>query len=148
MSYAYLAITDMLLVSETVALYHQHMTFPTSFYVDSIVNQLEHTTIGAFDDAPSILHSLHFHELANCWLLLFPYQDGSCNGLQHYAALGRDYVSVVLCCTFCVSLSLQPFYPPHDVVRVELALGAYLLSYGLITLFTVFLTIAGIFCYL
>ena len=78
------------------------MTFPTSFYVDSIVNQLEHTTIGAFDDAPSILHSLHFHELANCWLLLFPYQDGSCNGLQHYAALGRDYVSVVLCCTFCL----------------------------------------------
>jgi hypothetical protein len=36
------------------------------------------------------------YDIAKCSLSLYHYQDGSCNGLQHYAALGRDYVSLFL----------------------------------------------------
>ncbi|XP_033208635.1 DNA-directed RNA polymerase, mitochondrial isoform X2 [Belonocnema kinseyi] len=39
----------------------------------------------------------------------FPvHQDGSCNGLQHYAALGRDQIGAE-------SVNLYPFDKPHDV---------------------------------
>lgn len=39
----------------------------------------------------------------------FPvHQDGSCNGLQHYAALGRDQIGAE-------SVNLFPFETPRDV---------------------------------
>ena len=43
------------------------------------------------------------------YLTGFPvHQDGSCNGLQHYAALGRDQIGAE-------SVNLYPFDKPHDV---------------------------------
>ena len=36
------------------------------------------------------------------------HQDGSCNGLQHYAALGRDQIGAE-------SVNLYPFEKPQDV---------------------------------
>ena len=42
-------------------------------------------------------------------LLLFSFlQDGSCNGLQHYAALGRDVIGAT-------SVNLMPCDVPQDV---------------------------------
>lgn len=39
----------------------------------------------------------------------FPiHQDGSCNGLQHYAALGRDQIGAE-------NVNLHPFDTPQDV---------------------------------
>ena len=41
----------------------------------------------------------------------FPvHQDGSCNGLQHYAALGRDLAGAK-------SVNLYPFDTPSDVYQ-------------------------------
>lgn len=38
----------------------------------------------------------------------FLFQDGSCNGLQHYAALGRDVIGAT-------SVNLMPCEVPQDV---------------------------------
>ena len=38
------------------------------------------------------------------------HQDGSCNGLQHYAALGRDMAGAK-------SVNLYPFDTPSDVYQ-------------------------------
>lgn len=40
-----------------------------------------------------------------------PVQDGSCNGLQHYAALGRDLIGAT-------SVNLMPCSVPQDVYSV------------------------------
>ena len=59
----------------------------------------------------------------------FPvHQDGSCNGLQHYAALGRDQAGAE-------SVNLHPFHEPKDVYSdvVELV-GGLVTSYGNIDL--------------
>ena len=51
----------------------------------------------------------------------FPvHQDGSCNGLQHYAALGRDKAGAA-------SVNLCPFESPSDVYSniVELVSKAF-----------------------
>lgn len=43
--------------------------------------------------------------------ILFVLQDGSCNGLQHYAALGRD--EVILCCFLLAGACVASY---HDNV--------------------------------
>lgn len=50
------------------------------------------------------------------YLSFFPvHQDGSCNGLQHYAALGRDREGAA-------SVNLRPFKRPQDVYSSVLEL--------------------------
>lgn len=41
-------------------------------------------------------------------VFLYFTQDGSCNGLQHYAALGRDVIGAT-------SVNLMPCEEPQDV---------------------------------
>lgn len=51
----------------------------------------------------------------------FPvHQDGSCNGLQHYAALGRDQAGAK-------SVNLAPSEVPQDVYSCVVALVRYTL---------------------
>lgn len=51
----------------------------------------------------------------------FPtHQDGSCNGLQHYAALGRDQAGAE-------SVNLSPFTHPQDVYSDVVELVSFLL---------------------
>ena len=53
----------------------------------------------------------------------FPvHQDGSCNGLQHYAALGRDQIGAE-------SVNLYPSDTPQDVYSNVAALVILLLIY-------------------
>lgn len=57
----------------------------------------------------------------------FPtHQDGSCNGLQHYAALGRDQAGAE-------SVNLSPFTHPQDVYSdvVDLVSTRNTLKYNL-----------------
>lgn len=57
----------------------------------------------------------------------FPtHQDGSCNGLQHYAALGRDQAGAE-------SVNLSPFTHPQDVYSdvVDLVSARNTLKYNL-----------------
>ena len=46
------------------------------------------------------------------------HQDGSCNGLQHYAALGRDTAGAK-------SVNLYPFDKPSDVYQEVVDLVKY-----------------------
>ena len=46
------------------------------------------------------------------------HQDGSCNGLQHYAALGRDTAGAK-------SVNLYPFNKPSDVYQEVVDLVKY-----------------------
>ena len=58
----------------------------------------------------------------------FPvHQDGSCNGLQHYAALGRDTAGAK-------SVNLFPFDRPSDVYQevVELVRFFFRICYGIV----------------
>lgn len=50
----------------------------------------------------------HFHHAAAFNLPYRLLQDGSCNGLQHYAALGRDVIGAT-------SVNLMPCDVPQDV---------------------------------
>lgn len=59
-----------------------------------------------FNSLPVPVVSLHINTLIfSCFLLP---QDGSCNGLQHYAALGRDVIGAT-------SVNLVPCDVPQDV---------------------------------
>lgn len=50
------------------------------------------------------------------YLTGFPiHQDGTCNGLQHYAALGRDQIGAE-------SVNLHPSSTPQDVYSVVVAM--------------------------
>ena len=42
------------------------------------------------------------------YLIIVSYRDGSCNGLQHYAALGRDLIGAQ-------QVNLHPYDVPQDV---------------------------------
>jgi DNA-directed RNA polymerase len=59
----------------------------------------------------------------------FPvHQDGSCNGLQHYAALGRDEAGAV-------SVNLAPATIPQDVYSCVAALVSSLIMNIIIIMF-------------
>ncbi|NXF95808.1 RPOM protein, partial [Eubucco bourcierii] len=55
--------------------------------------------------------SIHTLTPSSSSLLSFHPQDGSCNGLQHYAALGRDLIGAT-------SVNLMPCSVPQDVYSV------------------------------
>lgn len=57
-----------------------------------------------------------FSNFSSAYLSRFPiHQDGSCNGLQHYAALGRDKAGAI-------SVNLAPSNIPQDVYSAVAAL--------------------------
>ena len=61
-------------------------------------------------------------------ILSLPVKDGSCNGLQHYAAIGRDQAGAE-------SVNLHPFDVPKDVYSdvVDLVLCYTFFSDSVIT---------------
>lgn len=65
-------------------------------------------TLAACKEIDNALQSPNVEE----YVCSFPiHQDGSCNGLQHYAALGRDQVGAE-------SVNLYPSSTPQDVYSV------------------------------
>lgn len=66
-----------------------------------------------------IRNALQCPEGAENYISHFPvHQDGSCNGLQHYAALGRDAAGAY-------SVNLSPCEKPQDVYSCVAALVSY-----------------------
>lgn len=65
-------------------------------------------TLAACKEINNALQSENIEE----YITGFPiHQDGSCNGLQHYAALGRDQIGAE-------SVNLYPSSTPQDVYNV------------------------------
>lgn len=56
------------------------------------------------------------------YISTFPvHQDGSCNGLQHYAALGKDKIGAE-------SVNLHPFDTPKDVYSEVVSIVSLLIT--------------------